>query len=333
MAMNFEAGANKQRGDVWRVDPSSVLFSDAANVSRTSPVDAADIASMAADIRANGQLTAIMARRLADGRIEAIAGFTRLKALLLLHAEEPSWRVKVEVLKDISDADAAMMNMRENVVRNELNPIDRAGMILRLTRDYGMTLAAVAAFFGRGWSKTKVAEVAKFLRLPAVLRARVAAGSINHSQALGLLRFDTEAEMIAAADAAIPAPAALELSPAPDPAEATEATDPTDPADPAAPDGFRAALAARVVPKASSAVIRDRLKAKGVRVRPTLVDFRGFLVARDDSLSRSILGYLMGDIEADSLAEAFDLLDTALDLSGGYDADPILAPSPVTTLE
>ena len=81
-------------------------------------------AALLADIKANGQQTPVLARRVGD-RYQVIAGSRRLGAVLALRGETPAVTIKA-VLLEVTDEQAWQMADKENANRRDLTPIQRA---------------------------------------------------------------------------------------------------------------------------------------------------------------------------------------------------------------
>src|SRR5579863_8116929 len=101
MAMKFTGSDGAKRSDVFSIDPMLVGMDESRN-GRMFPVSDEAVATMAASIERSGQFQAITCRRLPDKSIEVVSGFTRLKAVRLLYAKDPQWKIKV-VVSELND--------------------------------------------------------------------------------------------------------------------------------------------------------------------------------------------------------------------------------------
>src|SRR3954468_21515364 len=164
MAFTAETGDHKvTRSDIFLVDPRALVVDWRKNLSRNGeepPVDDALI-QLAKDMipkkgqgdaedGSSGQLNPILTRPLPDRRLEVIGGFRRMRAALWLIESGtcPDFKVKY-VVSRLSDAEAALVNLSENIQREDPKPIQMAHAIRALTEDYGMTLKQVAGPFKR----------------------------------------------------------------------------------------------------------------------------------------------------------------------------------------
>lgn len=106
-------------------------------------IDEKEVAALAESIRKNGLLHPVTVRREPGGAgYQLIAGDRRLQAHHLLGLEE----IEAEV-KDVDDAQAALMAAAENIERENFTPLEEA-MAIGLALD-GSTIEDVAAAFGR----------------------------------------------------------------------------------------------------------------------------------------------------------------------------------------
>lgn len=190
MAIKIEVG-EARRGDLWFVKPSNILVDWTKN-GRDEPPSDAESRVLAKDIRDNGQLQPVLGRRLPDRRVELVFGFRRYAAALLIEREDPEFRLKI-VVEDMNEKQAFLRNVRENLHRKDVTPIDSAHNIERLER-YGVSPQEIADVFGI--STTQVASFRKLLVLPDQIQKRVANGTLGFSVALELSKL-TESEAIA----------------------------------------------------------------------------------------------------------------------------------------
>ena len=159
MAFTADTGDHKvTRSDIFLVDPTALVVDWKKNLSRGGeepPVDDALI-ELAKDMMpkkgqgdtkegTSGQLNPILVRPLSDRRLEVIGGFRRMRAALWLKESGtcPDFKVKY-VVSRLSDAEAALVNISENIQREDPKPIQLAHAVRSLTEDYGLTLKQVS---------------------------------------------------------------------------------------------------------------------------------------------------------------------------------------------
>jgi ParB/RepB/Spo0J family partition protein len=201
MAFTAETDGHKvTRSDIFLVDPRALIVDWRKNLSRNGeepPVDDALI-ELANDMMpkkgqgdsedgTSGQLNPILTRPLPDRRLEVIGGFRRMRAALWLIESGtcPDFKVKYTVSR-LSDAEAALINLSENLQREDPKPIQLAHAIRALTEDYGMTMKQVAGRLKR--SETWCANLLGLVMLPSPIQASVASGETPVSAALELAK-------------------------------------------------------------------------------------------------------------------------------------------------
>ena len=150
-------------------------------------MDEGALNELAASIRAQGLLQAILVRPIAarDGveRYEIIAGERRFRAAQLAGLTE------VPVLvKDVDDQAAAAMALIENIQREDLNPLEEAQGIHRLISDFDFTHEQAAGAVGR--SRSAVSNLLRLLNLAKPVQTMLMAGDIDMGHARALLAVD-----------------------------------------------------------------------------------------------------------------------------------------------
>jgi ParB family chromosome partitioning protein len=150
---------------------------------------------LAQSIRANGIIQPIVARSLANGRYQIIAGERRWRAA------QRAGLVKVPVvLKDVGGDEKKRrleMALIENIQREDLNPIEEALAYQRLVTEFGLTHEDIASQVGK--DRSSVANTLRLLRLPEEIRAEVASGrlSMGHARAIVSLATDADQRRVA----------------------------------------------------------------------------------------------------------------------------------------
>src|SRR3954454_12991365 len=208
MAFSAETGDHKvTRSDVFLVDPRALLVDWRKNLSRNGeepPVDDALI-ELARDMMpkkgqgdteegTSGQLNPILVRPLSDRRLEVVGGFRRMRAALWLIESGtcPDFKVKY-VVSRLSDAEAALVNLSENIQREDPKPIQLAHAVRALTEDYGLTMKQVAGRLKR--SEAWLSNLLSLVMLPASIQASVANGKTPVSAAIELTKLPTDKQV------------------------------------------------------------------------------------------------------------------------------------------
>ena len=138
----------------------------------------------------SGQLNPILVRPLRDRRLEVIGGFRRMRAALWLieSGECPDFKVKYAISR-LSDAEAALVNISENIQREDPKPIQFAHAVRSLTEDYGLSLKQVSGRLKR--SEAWLSNLLNLVVLPTHIQESVASGKTPVSAALELTKLPT----------------------------------------------------------------------------------------------------------------------------------------------
>lgn len=208
MAFTAETGDHKvTRSDIFLVDPRALIVDWKKNLSRNGeepPVDEA-LVELAKDMMpkkgqgdsedgSSGQLNPILTRPLPDRRLEVIGGFRRMRAALWLIESGtcPDFKVKYTVSR-LSDAEAALVNLSENLQREDPRPVQLAHAIRSLTEDYGLNMKQVAGRLKR--SETWCGNLMNLVMLPTTIQESVASGGTPVSAALELVKMPGEQQI------------------------------------------------------------------------------------------------------------------------------------------
>ena len=208
MAFTADTGDHKvTRSDVFLVDPRALLVDWRKNLSRGGeepPVDDA-LVELAKDMMpkkgqgdteegTSGQLNPILVRPLSDRRLEVVGGFRRMRAALWLIESGtcPDFKVKY-VVSRLSDAEAALVNLSENIQREDPKPIQLAHAVRSLTEEYGLTLKQVAGRLKR--SEVWLSNLLNLMMLPTAIQDSVANGKTPVSAALELVKLPTDKQV------------------------------------------------------------------------------------------------------------------------------------------
>ncbi|MBD5560973.1 MAG: ParB/RepB/Spo0J family partition protein [Clostridia bacterium] len=148
---------------------------------------------LAKSIRTHGIMQPLLVCRTPDGRYRIIAGERRFRAARLAGLT----KLPV-VIRDAPEAkDALEMALIENIQREDLNPMEQAGALRRLVKEYGMRQEEVAERVGK--SRSAVANLMRLLHLPDEIQEMVAEGRLSAGHARALLPLENEAAMLSAA--------------------------------------------------------------------------------------------------------------------------------------
>lgn len=208
MAFTAETGDHKvTRSDIFLVDPRALVVDWRKNLSRNGEEPSVDDAliELARDMLpkkgqgdaedgSSGQLNPILTRPLPDRRLEVVGGFRRMRAALWLIESGtcPDFKVKYTVSR-LNNVEAALVNLSENLQREEPKPIQLAHAIRSLVEDYGLPLPQVAGRLKRSpaWCR----NLLELVMLPSVVQASVASGQTPLSAALELGKFPSDQQV------------------------------------------------------------------------------------------------------------------------------------------
>jgi ParB family transcriptional regulator, chromosome partitioning protein len=146
--------------------------------------DEAQLAELCDSIKQHGVVQPVVVRPAEEkGRYILVLGERRLRASKMAGKETiPA------LVRRLSPQQAAEMTVLENVMREDLNPIEQAEAYRVLSQQFNLTQAQIAQRIGV--SRESVANYMRLLRLPEDVRNYVAQGQIGFSQARELLALE-----------------------------------------------------------------------------------------------------------------------------------------------
>ena len=148
--------------------------------------DAEPLGELAESIRRHGVLQPILVRRLPDG-YELIAGERRWRAARLAGLSSMPAVVRFD---DGNDAQL-VLGLIENLQRTDLDPIEEAGGLKRLTEEFGLTHEEVAQKIGK--HRVSVTQSLRLLNGCAAIQSSVASGIISAGHARALIALESQA--------------------------------------------------------------------------------------------------------------------------------------------
>jgi len=146
-------------------------------------IDEPALLELAASIKQQGLLQPLVVRALSPGQYEIIAGERRWRACQLAGMTD----VPV-VLRQVDDETAMAMALVENLQREDLNALDQARAMHRLTTEFALTHQQVADLVCK--SRTAVSNYLRLLNLSADVRHMLASGDLDMGHARSLLMLD-----------------------------------------------------------------------------------------------------------------------------------------------
>ena len=151
---------------------------------------------LAKSIEQNGIIQPILVRPMADGSYQLIAGERRWRAARMAGLTE----VPVTI-REMSDEEASIFALIENLQREDLNPVEEAEGLKSLIESYGFTQEEAADKVGK--SRTAVTNTLRLLKLPTSVRNMLSDGKITAGHARALLGLDDEKEMLKIAETTV----------------------------------------------------------------------------------------------------------------------------------
>jgi ParB family chromosome partitioning protein len=166
-----------------RIDPSPF------QPRRDFPEDS--LAELANSIRTSGVVQPILVRRSAPagGRYQLVVGERRWRAARLAGLETVP-----AIIRELSDQDALELALTENLLRQDLNPLDVARAYQALQEKYYLSHEQVAERLGI--NRSSVTNTLRLLRLPPAVQEMLSKDEITYGHARALLGLDSEAAQV-----------------------------------------------------------------------------------------------------------------------------------------
>lgn len=144
------------------------------------------LTELKASIKEKGVLVPILVRQ-KSGRYEVVAGERRLKAARSLDISEiPA------IVREVTDQEALVLALVENIQREELNPIEEAEAYKKLIEEFHYTQDKVAESVGK--DRSTVTNLLRLLKLPQEIQRSVYDGKISVGHARALLSIEAAGE-------------------------------------------------------------------------------------------------------------------------------------------
>ena len=135
---------------------------------------------LADSIVAQGVIQPIVVRPIGQDRYEIVAGERRWRA------SQQAGLVEIPVvIRDVDEPTAVAIGLIENIQRADLNPIEEAGALERLLKEFELTHQQIAEAVGK--SRTTVTNLLRLLELNPDVRASVEQSRLEMGHARALL--------------------------------------------------------------------------------------------------------------------------------------------------
>ena len=156
-------------------------------------MDEGSLYELAESIKAQGVMQPILVRPVGPNRFEIIAGERRVRAAKLAGLDDVPVLVKA-----VSDEAAAAMALIENIQREDLNPLEEAQGLKRLTDEFGLTHEQAAQAVGR--SRSAASNLLRLLNLSEPVQQMLMAGDIDMGHARALLPLEGAQQILSATE-------------------------------------------------------------------------------------------------------------------------------------
>jgi ParB family transcriptional regulator, chromosome partitioning protein len=155
------------------------LITPNPNQPRTK-IDPESLDGLASSIETNGVVQPLLVRPLPDGSYELIAGERRWRA-----AQKAGLAKVPAVIRDQERAERLQVALIENMVREDLNPVDEARACAALVDDLGLSKEELARRVGR--SRPAVSNLIRLLDLPDETLELLESGQLSEGHGRALL--------------------------------------------------------------------------------------------------------------------------------------------------
>jgi ParB family chromosome partitioning protein len=138
------------------------------------------LAGLASSIESSGVVQPLLVRPLHDGSYELVAGERRWRA-----AQQAGLEKVPAVIRDQAEPERLQAALIENMVREDLNPVEEAKACAALVEDLGLTKEELAKRIGR--SRPAVSNLIRLLELPDEALEMLEAGELSEGHGRALL--------------------------------------------------------------------------------------------------------------------------------------------------
>jgi ParB family transcriptional regulator, chromosome partitioning protein len=135
---------------------------------------------LASSIESSGIVQPLLVRPLHDGSYELVAGERRWRA-----AQQAGLEKVPAVVRDQAEPERLQAALIENMVREDLNPVEEAKACAALVEDLGLTKEELAKRIGR--SRPAVSNLIRLLELPDEALEMLEAGELSEGHGRALL--------------------------------------------------------------------------------------------------------------------------------------------------
>ena len=195
LGRGLEALLGEMNDDILSNELSEVKIDNVINIEDISvspyqprkEFDKESIKALAESIKEKGVLQPLIVRKIENG-YELIAGERRLRA-----SKEAGLTSVPVIVKDLSDGEVLEIALIENLLRENLSPIEEAAAYQSLMDNFSHTQEKVADIVGK--SRSYIANTLRLLTLPEEIKAQVTSGKLSAGHARCLVGLDNAIEL------------------------------------------------------------------------------------------------------------------------------------------
>ena len=150
-----------------------------------SSFEAGALKALASSIATAGILQPLIVRPLDDGRFQLVAGERRWRA-----AQEAGLERVPAVIRSSPEDERLQAALIENMVREDLNPVDEARACAALVEDLGISKEELARRVGR--SRAAISNLIRLLDLPDEVQTLLERGDLSEGHGRAILQLDDQ---------------------------------------------------------------------------------------------------------------------------------------------
>ena len=166
--------------DIERIDPN-----------RNQPRDRFDVhqlEELAASIKKHGLIQPVVVRRDGD-RYELIVGERRLRA-----SKIAGKKTIPAIVREVGDCDSLRYALIENLLREDLNPIEEARGYSMICAQFGLSVQELSGIIGK--SRSAINNTMRLLKLPDEVISMIEQGELKEGHARAILAIEGERSQI-----------------------------------------------------------------------------------------------------------------------------------------
>ncbi len=147
---------------------------------------------LSSSIKEKGVLQPVIVSRVGDGTFRLIAGERRWRA-----AHAAGLKKIPALIKEVSSQDSLEIALIENIQREDLNPLETAEALSRLSTDYNITQETLSRRVGK--DRATIANYLRILKLPDEIKSFINSNSLSLGHAKAILAIDGVQKQVEAA--------------------------------------------------------------------------------------------------------------------------------------